>query len=200
MLEMLEQTPMGAGGGAIFAPPFFVTERKPIFVTGVSDERFAFFAARQKQPLWCWAACIQMLIGFRNVFATQEEIVARVFGWPVNGSANAGMILRALRGVAFDTEGGPVMIEAICADDLSDIFVDLKQGEPVMVGVKMPGGTGHALVATAMTYTIDDIGAIVPLSVILRDPSPFDRSPIEWSWAEFQARCDLIVRIRVGRI
>ncbi len=44
---------------------------------GISSEVIEKQFAMQRQPMWCWAACIQMLFELHGVGVSQEMIVHR---------------------------------------------------------------------------------------------------------------------------
>lgn len=55
-----------------------------IWVAGIPSNEFEYFAApqtdgHQRQSNWCWAACVQMVLNYRGVPVTQEQVVQRIF-------------------------------------------------------------------------------------------------------------------------
>jgi hypothetical protein len=127
------------------------------FPVGVPSTDFEYYAApqfqgRQRQLMWCWAACIQMVLNYHGLFVTQEQIVQRVFGHQVDSPAYLNQMLYALSGWAPDTRGRFSTIHAsLLGVTLAQIFADLSNNWPLTVGFRgLP--IRHACVLTAVTY------------------------------------------------
>ncbi|MBV9215724.1 MAG: C39 family peptidase, partial [Acidobacteria bacterium] len=135
-----------------------------LFVAGIPTDEFEYFAAplsngHQHQSNWCWAACIQMVLNYHGVAVTQEQVVQRIFNGQVpNLPGQPDQILAALSGWAFGVNGRPVMLQSTpFALNGSEIVSDLATKWPIIVGVQIQPGTGHAFVMTAVTYKIDQM-------------------------------------------
>lgn len=174
-----------------------------IWVAGIPSNEFEFFTAPQtdglqRQSNWCWAACVQMVLNYRGVPVTQEQVVQRIFAGAVpNVPGQPNQILTALSGWAFTGNGQPVVLRSSpFAFDGSEIVRDLAERWPIVVGVNM-GSSGHAFVLTAVTYGVDPWNRPIFRSAILRDPWPGNPSRIEVPWPQFQQRWMFMARMRV---
>jgi len=174
-----------------------------LWAAGIPSNEFEFFAApetdgHQRQSNWCWAACVQMVLNYRGVPVTQEQVVQRIFAGAVpNVPGQPNQILEALSGWAFTRNGQPVILRSSpFAFDGSEIVRDLAERWPIVVGVNM-GNSGHAYVMTAVTYGVDQWNRPIFRSVILRDPWPGNPSRVEVPWAAFQQRWMFMARMRV---
>ena len=177
-----------------------------LFVAGVPSDQFEFFAAassagRQRQSNWCWAASIQMVLNYHGLFVAQEQIVQRIYGAQVDYPAQPGQILAALSGWAPDTRG---RYSAIYASPYTysggQLVQDLAYRWPIIVGLQNPGGGGHAVVLTAVYYSVDQWKNPWFQSVVIRDPWPGNPSRQQISWAEFQQRLMFMAHVRVQRL
>lgn len=172
-----------------------------LFVAGVPSDQFQFFAARQRKSNWCWAASIQMVLNYHGLFVSQEEIVQRIFGGQIDMPAQPVHILAALTGWAPDTRGRYSAIQASpYTFSGSQIVQDLAYRWPLIVGLRNANGSGHALVLTAVYYSVDQWNNPIFQRVVLRDPWPENPSRQEMSWAEFQQRLMFWAHIHVQRL
>ena len=177
-----------------------------LFVAGVPSDQFEFFAApaqagRQRQSNWCWAASIQMLLNYHGLFVNQEQIVQRIYGAQVDLPAEPLQILAALSGWAPDARGRYSAIYASpYTSSGSQLVQDLAYRWPIIVGLRNPGGGGHAVVLTAVYYSVDQWNNPVFQSVVIRDPWPTNPSRQQLSWAEFQQRVMFMAHVRVQRL
>jgi hypothetical protein len=193
-----------ASTGARTQQPSIQQVSPGVFAAGIPTNEFEFFAApstdgHQRQSNWCWAACVQMVLNYRGIPVTQEQVVQRVFGGAVpNLPGQPSQILQALSGWAFTRNGQRVMISSSpVVFNGSDIVRDLAERWPIIVGVRMAGNAQHALVLTAVTYQVDMYNRPIFLTAVLRDPWPFSQSRIEVPWADFQQNCTFIARVRI---
>lgn len=176
-----------------------------IWVAGIPSNEFEYFAApqtegHQRQSNWCWAACVQMVLNYRGVPVTQEQVVQRIFAGAVpNVPGQPDQILTALSGWAFTRNGQRVMLTSSpFAFDGTEIVRDLAERWPIVVGVRTSPTSGHAYVLTAVTYGVDPWNQPIFRSAILRDPWPGNPSRIEVAWPEFQQRWMFMARMRVN--
>lgn len=174
-----------------------------VWAAGIPSNEFEYFAApetegHQRQSNWCWAACVQMVLNYRGVPVTQEQVVERIFAGAVpNVAGQPNEILAALSGWAFTRNGQRVMLASSpFAFDGSEIVRDLADRWPIVVGVNM-GNSGHAYVMTAVTYEVDQWNRPIFQTVVLRDPWPGNPSRIEVPWQQFQQRWMFMARMRV---
>lgn len=175
-----------------------------LFAAGIKSNEFAFFAARQNKPNWCWAACVQMVLNYHGLMVTQEAVLQRVFGAQIDVPGQPQHILTALSGWAPNMGGGFSAIQASpYVFQGSQIVQDLAWKYPLIVGLKprTGSGTGHAYVLTAVVYGVNPSNnEPIFQGVILRDPWPTSPSRQEMSWAEFQNRVMFWARVHVQRM
>jgi hypothetical protein len=194
---------LGFAGTAKAQQPSILPIGPGLWAAGIPSNEFEFFAApetagHQRQSNWCWAACVQMVLNYRGVPVTQEQVVQRIFAGAVpNVPGQPNQILEALSGWAFTRNGQPVILRSSpFAFDGSEIVRDLAERWPIVVGVNM-GTSGHAYVLTAVTYGVDQWNRPIFRSVVLRDPWPGNPSRIEVPWLAFQQRWMFMARMRV---
>lgn len=176
-----------------------------LYMAGIRTDEFQYFAApegygRQRSANWCWAACIQMVLNYKGLYITQEEIVAKVYGRLVDQPAQAEQIVGALNGWAPDSSGG---YAAVVADPYHisglSLVHDLAGRYPLIIGLK-GDPIGHAYVLTAVTYELDQNYQPVFRSVVLRNPWPGSPSREEMGWNEFMSRVMFATRIHMYRL
>lgn len=176
-----------------------------LYMAGIPTEQFQYFAApegygRQRSANWCWAACIQMVLNYKGLYLSQEDIVAKVYGRLVDQPAQAEQIVGALNGWAPDSNRG---FAAVVADpyNISGISLvhDLANRYPLIIGLK-GDPIGHAYVLTAVTYELDQNYHPVFRSAILRNPWPGSPSREEMRWDEFMSRIMFATRIHMYRL
>jgi hypothetical protein len=110
----------------------------------------------QKQPLWCWAACNQMLLRAKGISETQENQSRKVFGRIINQGAGPNFELSktGLAGI-FQTVGGERVriypyvsyLSQHNANDPVVIIDHLDAGIPLVMATK-----AHARVCTGVDY------------------------------------------------
>lgn len=64
----------------------------------VAVDNFSTFKATQQTPVWCWAACIQMVLNYNGITWTQEQVVDFTKGRVVFEMATEKEIEAALNG------------------------------------------------------------------------------------------------------
>ncbi len=184
------------------------------FVCGVPSNEFEYMRAystnggAQLQSNWCWAACVQMVLNYHGLRVDQREVVTRIYGSvEANRPANEPQILRALSGWAADFRGRFSTINAYGGfTSVQEIVNGLSGKWPLIVGLSNPNSNiGHAYVLTAIEFSnqydmMGNITGIIPHKVILRDPWPTNESRQELSWAEYNRRCFMALKIWVTRM
>lgn len=177
-----------------------------LFVAGVRSDQFDFYAApskngRQRQTNWCWAASVQMVLNYHGLFVQQEEIVQRIYGAQVNLPAQPSQILAALSGWAPDSHGrfSAILATPYTYSD-SQIVQDLGNRWPLIVGLNNPQGGGHAVVITAIYYSVDQMSNLIFKRVVIRDPWPGNPSRQELSWEDFRQRLTFMSHVYVQRL
>ena len=177
-----------------------------LFVAGIRSEQFEYFASpqkygRQRQENWCWAASIQMVLNYHGLHVRQEQIVQKIYGQQIDEPANPEQILYALSGWLPDTRGRYSEIHASSfIPSGTQVVEDLKNRWPLIVGLSNPDAIGHAVVLTAITYSVDQFNNPKFHSVLIRDPWPENDSRQELSWNDFQSRYMFAARIYVERL
>ena len=147
----------------------------PVFGTtvGLSSSSVNGVYAEQRQSEWCWAACIQMITALYGADLTQEEVVARTYGPGVNRAGTLEVITANLNGRGTTRNGRRY---TICSQMLANnvlpavLVAELSAGRPVLLGCN-EGGSGHALVCTAVSYEGDRDNPIIT-TLTVRDPWP----------------------------
>lgn len=190
---------LSLAGTAKAQPPSIRPIGPGAWAAGIPSNEFEFFAARQRNSNWCWAASVQMVLNYRGVSVSQEQVVQRIFGGAMpDVPGQPDQILTALTGWAFTRDGQPVMLTSSpFAFDGSEIVRDLAERWPIVVGVRTSPTSGHAYVLTAVTYQVDPWNRPIFLTAILRDPWPDNPSRIEVPWETFQQRWMFMARMRV---
>lgn len=173
------------------------------YVAGVSSIDFFPVVAngRQRCPEWCWAASIQMILNYHGLFVNQEQIVNRIFGSLTCHTATIDDIREALSGWALDYRGGFSEIQSKSElIESDDIVRNLGRKWPLLVCIDNGQGGGHALVMTAVYYSVDQENNAIIDKVVLRDPFPGSESRQEISWNAISGRIQNVVRIWVNRL
>ena len=174
------------------------------FIAGVPSELFAFHAApevsgRQRQANWCWAAVIQMVLNWHDVYITQEEVVQRIYADQRDAPATLEQVITALHLTAPDARGGYSSVTATYRPTVQEIIDDLTHRWPLIIGLT-GDPIGHAYVLTGVYYHLDQNNQPVVDRVVLRDPLPGRLSRQEMTWNEFLSRAMWLIRVRVERI
>lgn len=177
-----------------------------LYVAGIPSEQFEYFASpnqqgRQRQANWCWAASVQMVLNYHGLFVSQEQVVQRIYGLQIDRPAGPDQILFALSGWAPDNRGRFSSIHATpYTVSGAQIVQDLANRWPLIVGLSNPnGGVGHAVVVSAVYYTVDPANNPIFQGVVIRDPWPESPSRQELTWAEFQSRLMFMAHVYVNR-
>lgn len=177
------------------------------FVAGILTDQFEFFSSpnqhgRQRQANWCWAASVQMVLNYHGLYVAQEQVVQRIYGAQVDSPADSRQILQALTGWAPDARGRYSSIHANpYTHSAGQIVQDLANRWPLIVGLRNPnGGIGHAVVLTAVFYSVDQFNNPILDAVVIRDPWPGNPSRQKISFNEFQSRLMFMTHIYVNRL
>ena len=170
------------------------------WAVGVRTDRFNYYVAKQKKTNWCWAATIQMVIGFHGIRVGQEQIVRYVKGHLANQRAVGPEILKGLNFVFTDNTGRKFRgwtSEYIRTD--KELIDDLGYRWPLIVGLRNPTLGGHAYVLTGV-YFYGHWTRPRIYAVVLRDPWPTNPSRLVMRWDHFRRRLMFYARIRVKRV
>ncbi len=157
----------------------------------------------QKQSMWCWAACLEMVFSYWGYVLPQEEIVRENFGDYRNWPAKAGRISANLNknwedndGEEFDVASNPYTVNIVSTAR------DLDADKPLIIGTQ-----NHAMVLTSLKYIgqyhnqYDFFHGIVPVlrNIILESAKVIDplkgeerfMRPDEWNSMSFLARVEI---------
>jgi len=173
---------------------------------GIRSDEFEGITSSQRTPVWCWAACIQMVLNYYEVDITQEEIARRTFGsdWYGNPPAIGGsaeIISRNLNNWNVDRRGAPYAVSSSVyrgSPDAATIIGHLSQRKPIILAYGPNSQSGHVVVVTSVSYVIDQFGYPSITTVIVRDPFPdvwnsqtrgrreypngYLPEPVQWMW------------------
>ncbi|PPK76030.1 papain like cysteine protease AvrRpt2 [Methylobacter tundripaludum] len=160
-------------------------------VAEVNDQKISAGYEFQDTPVWCWAASIHMALKYYDIDIDQEKIVTRTFGSPkaVGGDLNA--ISRNLNYV-FESSGKKYLVSAAIhlvnnspyfSNDLAvapEALVNhIKQGRPVVIAYRSSRFSGHAVVLSGVTYTINPQGRVEIQTLTVRDPFPYNSKHVK---------------------
>ena len=140
---------------------------------GLSSNSVNSIYAEQKQSEWCWAACIQMITNLYGADLTQDEVVARTYGPGVNRAGTLDVITSNLNGSGTTHSGRRYTITSRMLSNRmlpAALVEELTAGRPVMLGCD-EGGSGHAVVCTAVTYQGSASNPTITVLTV-RDPWP----------------------------
>lgn len=156
--------------------------------------------------MWCWAACVEMMIRFYGIPVEQELIVRRVYGVPANQPADDRTISASLDGWGFDMLGRRVSVRSSVSNGIPAPWIllrELMKGRPILVTFNAGAAVGHAVVVTGASVLNGEI-----VSLVYRDPSPHEtngeqKGRIEIFGAELAAflpcvRCYWLVSARLS--
>lgn len=155
----------------------FTPAQPRITPIGFRTEEVQQFAAMQKGTQWCWAACIQMVLGSQGILVKQEDIVQRTYGCDPWGrlpdwSASDQTITANLNGWAHRVDGRRVSVRARQfpgAPSPETIVTELNNRRPIVMAYRTSPVTGHVVVCTAATIAQWPQGSQLN-SIIIRDP------------------------------
>jgi hypothetical protein len=146
---------------------------QPTYV-GLYTEMLDFVAAAQSQDMWCWAASVQTILNSYGIPIDQDQIVARVYGSPINEPGTDAAISASLNGWGLDSRGRRVVVQCRVAPgppSLAVLVRELAQRHPILVTFNPGLPMGHAVVITRISH----IGRCIT-SLVFRDPWPTDEN------------------------
>ena len=153
-----------------------------------------FQQAQQYKNLWCWAACISMVLKYQGIDASQRDIVTKVFGTDVNSPGNQYDIIKGANG--WSKNGKTIKAYDERSRQPEDLIDGFAYKYPFIVGISNPGSSiGHAYVLTAIYYSQRQGEQPRPTKVALRDPWPSSPPRREMDWAEFLNRVTSITHV-----
>lgn len=162
---------------------------------GIPSGQMDFVAAEQQNSQWCWAAAIQMVLGYHGVAITQQQIVARTYGtdWrgnPPDWAGSIEAITANLNNWSIDNYGQQYAVTATLnwgAPAPTVLVNELWNRRPVIIGYRSGPNSGHAVVVTAATFFQTMYGPVIR-SIVVRDPWPspanhFNNGRVEYDGA-----------------
>lgn len=171
-----------------------------LFAAGIPTEKFNYVAENQGSQNWCWAACVEMIFKSQGLQVEQEQAVLRVYGGLIDRPATSAQVIYALNGWAPDSMGG---MRSVWATNFvmnpMQIIDSLHAEVPLIAEIGNPqGGVGHAVVITAVYYSLDNWGNRVITGVVVRDPWPLNPSRQEYSWPQFSQQLRGLILVYVN--
>ena len=150
---------------------------------GIPSGEMDFVAAAQQNSQWCWAAAIQMVLGYHGVAITQQQIVERTYGRDWRGylpdwAGSIEAITANLNNWSIDNYGQQYAVAAILnwGPPAPNVLIDqLRNRHPMIIGYQSRPNSGHAVVVTAATFSQSMFGAMIH-SIVVRDPWPSPRN------------------------
>lgn len=144
-------------------------------IVGIPTEQFNLVATAQETPNLCWAACTQSILTFFGIPLSQQAIVARIHGVPVDVPASDSEISASLNGRAVTNDGRATITVrsrlATGAPNPTELIRALGQLRPVLLKLTTGFHVAHAVVATSVTYVDAPWGPQIT-SLTYRDPYP----------------------------
>ncbi|MGR5120384.1 papain-like cysteine protease family protein [Vibrio astriarenae] len=96
---------------------------------------------RQKMVNWCWAASVQDVMAQVGFYQTQEQIAARLDGWPQNRPAYTQELVALLRSYNFPA------VQAGRPGSPEELYSTLNGGRKIIAFVRpSSGAVGHFIV------------------------------------------------------
>ncbi len=135
-------------------------------------EGFQFFSARQKTPVWCWAACIQMMLNYKGIHWSQEDVVAAVKGYTAVRTASDQEIYHFLNQWGFDYDGQTWASRCAYyrgAPMPAWLIGELAADRPLIVSYNTGPGSAHVVVLHRANFTRTPLGPRID-SVVIFDP------------------------------
>ncbi|TDX00200.1 papain-like cysteine protease family protein [Dinghuibacter silviterrae] len=171
-----------------------VAQYPPPQYVGIPRNVFNFYAARQVEDEWCWAASIQMILNYYGVSITQADIAARTFGLDENGNivnsgASPDVINANLNNWSIDHQGRRYVVRSSYvpgAPAPSDLLGWLSNRRPLLITYANETTSGHAIVLTGCSFYPTVAGPNIQ-SLIFRDPWPSDENVANAGRVEYPA-------------
>ena len=146
---------------------------------GIPAAEMDFVSAAQGNSQWCWAAAIQMVLGYHGVAITQQQIVARSYGTDPWGnlpdwSGSFDVITRNLNNWSIDNYGQEYAVSAVFgwgAPSAGVLIEELQNGRPMIISYRSSPVSTHAVVLTAATFSQSSYGRFIR-TIVVRDPWP----------------------------
>ena len=136
----------------------------------------------QRQPMWCWAASIQMIFQAYGVDVSQEMIVRRTFGrdrWGnlPNKPGGLDVMTANLNYEGVDRKGRRYRVVSALmpgAPSSETLIRELSNGRPILFSYKSRPNMNHAVVCTAVKVVPGSTPPQIE-SIVVRDPWPSEK-------------------------
>ena len=136
----------------------------------------------QRQPMWCWAASIQMVLQMHGVDISQEKIVHRAFGsdrWGNLPNKPGGLdaMTSSLNYQGTDRTGRKFRVTSMLipgAPSSATLIRELSNGNPILFSYKSRPNMNHAVVCTAVKVVPGSNPKQIE-SIVVRDPWPSEK-------------------------
>ena len=159
---------------------------------GIPSIDMDYIASDQRNSQWCWAASIQMVLNYRGIAISQEQIVARTYGTDPfgrlpNWAGSFEAITANLNNWNIDNRGRLYSVEAVMVPGPPApqmLIQELGYGMPVIVGYQSGPNSGHAVVVTGVTFSTSRMGPIIH-TIVVRDPWPSPANIMNLGRAEY---------------
>jgi len=156
---------------------------QPAQYVGIPSDHLNYVVSSQRTPMWCWAACIEMVLKYHKVDITQEDIVTRTFGtnWmgnPPPFGATIDIITRNLNNLSVDRKGLKYFVQAQVLPSMmqdEEFLNELNLQKPIIIAYGPTINSGHVVVLTAASFIQTPQGSKIKTFVV-RDPYPTEQT------------------------
>ena len=136
----------------------------------------------QQQPMWCWAASIQIMLQTFGVDVSQQMIVHRTFGsdhWGnlPNKPGGLDVMTANLNYQGIDRKGRRFRVASMLmpgAPSSETLIRELSNGRPILFSYKSRPNMNHAVVCTAVKIVQGSNPRQIE-SIVVRDPWPSEK-------------------------
>ena len=95
----------------------------------------------QEKDNWCWAACVQMVLQYNDIWQSQSDIVRQVYGSPYNWTASGNEIAEAFN------EWNGFRVRSFTTKTPQSFIDEIAAGHPLIIGYEE-----HAYLLTHIYY------------------------------------------------
>jgi hypothetical protein len=150
---------------------------------------------RQREPNWCWAACVAYVCRYHGCFLSQEEVVGSLYGGLQNRPASQQAILASLHRRGVDVGGIPFEMDSnVFSANYETAAADLTDNRPLVLGTMK-----HLMVLVCLRFLHTPGQFVGVKEAFAWDPAIGRKRELqapEWSNVDFLAR--IVARHRVG--
>jgi ABC-type bacteriocin/lantibiotic exporter with double-glycine peptidase domain len=134
---------------------------------------FEFYEAQQQTPVWCWAACIQMILNHSDVTWSQPDIVAAVKGYPKYEAGSDREIVGFLNSWGFDYDGRRWQARCLSfpgAPRPDWVVNELKEDRPIILSYQTGPSMKHVVILHKAEFGVDRMGQLWVTRFEIFDP------------------------------